>query len=347
VADPVALAHAAGINPDRIRFEWKDYLALDDASVLRRFERRFGKPAGVNLRLTNGVLTISGKAPSEWLARVRQEGAQSPGVTSITENDITVTHDPALLLARFHHEFPPPPGLIAQVENGTLRLSGTAPYEWLASVREGAPKIPGIGKISDENLQITYDPALALQRFSDRFNLPDTVNATVQNNILVLSGEAPHPWLTRVRRSAPTIGGIKTIDEHNLIDLDQRAFKQSKAVIESTFVVFLVNKDNFATEGVAAVSRLPDEIRRCLTAANRLGLDLQLEIRGYSDGVGGEATNADLSRRRAEAVRDFLAKCGLEPSLLKPMGMGAPPPVGMQPSEPSDRRVLLAVVPKS
>ncbi len=46
VADPAALARAAGVNPDRLRFEWKDYLALDDASVLQRFEHRFGKPAG-------------------------------------------------------------------------------------------------------------------------------------------------------------------------------------------------------------------------------------------------------------------------------------------------------------
>ena len=42
-------------------------------------------------------------------------------------------------------------------------------------------------------------------------------------------------------------------------------------MIESAFVYFLVNKDNFATEGFAALARLPDEIRRCLAAASRLG----------------------------------------------------------------------------
>ena len=136
---------------------------------------------------------------------------------------------------------------------------------------------------------MTYDSKFVLQRFADRFNLPDSVNAKLEKKILVLSGEAPHAWLMRVRSDAATIPGIETIDEHNLIDLDQRTFQQSKSVIESAFVYFLVNKDNFATEGFAALSRLPDEIRRCLAAASRIGLEVEIEVRGYADAVGNEA----------------------------------------------------------
>jgi outer membrane protein OmpA-like peptidoglycan-associated protein len=347
VADPAALARAAGVNPDRLRFEWKDYLALDDASVLQRFEHRFGKPAGINLGLTNGRLTISGRVPYEWLSRVRAEGMQSPGVTSIDESTVTVTYDPERALARFRDAFPLPPGLMARVENGTLQLSGSAPYEWLAPVRTGATRLPGINKISEEHLQITYDAKLALQRFINRFNLPDSVNASVKNGVLVLAGEAPHAWLMRVRPGAPQVPGIRTIDEKNLTDLDQRAFQQSKSVIESAFVYFLVNKDNFATEGFAALSRLPDEIRRCLSAASRLGLEVQIEVRGYADSVGSKQKNFGLSQKRAEAVRDFLIKCGFESSLFKAMGMGAPPVTGEVAPEQAERRVALKVVPKS
>jgi outer membrane protein OmpA-like peptidoglycan-associated protein len=46
-------------------------------------------------------------------------------------------------------------------------------------------------------------------------------------------------------------------------------------------------------------------------------------------------------------VRDFLVKCGFEPSLFKVMGMGAPPETEMPTPEQSDRRVALKVVPKS
>ena len=46
-------------------------------------------------------------------------------------------------------------------------------------------------------------------------------------------------------------------------------------------------------------------------------------------------------------MRDFLVKCGFEPSLFKAMGMGAPPVTGEATPEQAERRVALKVVPKS
>ncbi len=185
-----------------------------------------------------------------------------------------------------------------------------------------------------------------LQRFVGHFNLPDSVNASVDRGVLLLSGGAPHTWLTRVRRGAQTVPGIEKIDESKLIDLDQQDYQRSKSVIESAFVYFLVNKDNFATEGFAALSRLPDEIRRCFAATSRLGLEVQSEGRGSADSVGNEQENFELSQRRADAVRDFLVKCGFEPSLFKSLGMGAPGARDKSAPEQAERRVALKVVPK-
>ena len=345
-ADPVALARAAGVNPARLRFVWKAYLALDDSSVLRRFEKRFGKPPGVQLDLANGAVSVSGKVPFEWIRLVREEGRQSPGVTSITENDLQLTYDPGLALARFNRVFQPPPGVNVDLANRTLRLAGNAPYEWLASVREGATNIPGIEKISEEHLQVAYDNKMVLQRFTDRFNLPDSVIAKMDDRILILSGEAPHAWLTRVRRGAPTVPGIDAIDENRLIDLDQRAFEQSKSFIAGAFVYFLATKDAIAPESTANLERLPEEIQRCLTAATRLGLEVEIEVRGYADSVGKEQENFQLSQRRADALRDYLVNRGLKPSLFKTMGMGTPPTANT-PTSPEGRRVTLQVVPKT
>lgn len=346
VADPAAVARAAGIDPGNIRFEWKDYLALDDESVLRRFAQRFGKPAGADLSLTKNVLTISGAVPYEWVTRVERDGLQSPGLNSITKRNITLTYDPGFALERFRRAYPPPVGVTAAVDHGTLLLSGTAPYEWIAPVRAGARKLPGIRQISEEKLLIAYDSRLVLERFSERFHLPDGVNTTVEKGVLVLFGEAPHGWLTRVRRGAPAVPGIDKIDERNLIDLDQRTYQQSKSVIESAFVYFLPNEDSFAAEGFAALSRLPDEIRRCLTATSRLGLKVEIEVRGYAEPVGDEAKDFDLSQRRAEAVRDFLIKSGLESTVFKALGMGASAAADAPAPEQADRRVALKVAPK-
>ena len=107
------------------------------------------------------------------------------------------------------------------------------------------------------------------------------------------------------------VPGIKSVDDSKAVNLDERTFQRSKSVIENAFVYFLTNKDDIATEGFAALSRLPDEIRRCETAAKRIGLNVTLEILGYADAVGDEAKNVDLSQRRAHKVADFLVCAAL------------------------------------
>lgn len=257
--DPAAIARAASVDPAKIDLHWKDFFALDPASIVQRFDKRFTIPAGAHVSANNGVLTITGPVPYEWLERVRRE-------------------------AKF---------------------------------------IPGISSIDDASANITYDSASVVQRFNEKFDPPQTINATLNGNTLVLSGEASHQWLARVRDGAPKVPGIKSVDDSKVTDLDERTFQRSKSVIENAFVYFLTNKDDIATEGFAALSRLPDEIRRCEAAANRTGKNIALEILGYADAVGDEAKNLDLSQRRANRVRDFLASCGFESTSLKPIGKGA------------------------
>jgi outer membrane protein OmpA-like peptidoglycan-associated protein len=282
-ADPAALAREAKLDPDRIRFHWREFLALDPASVQRRFEQRFQVPKETRIAINNGVLELAGSVPYEWLEQIRREATLIPGVTSIVERDAT----------------------------------------------------------------IIYDPDLARKRFAEQLRLPDSVTVVAADGALTLSGEASHRWLTRVRAEATKVPGITSVDDRAVIDLDQRSFDQSKSIIESAFVYFLTNKDDIATEGFAALSRLPDEIRRCESAGRQTGMDVAFEIHGYADAVGTEAKNADLRLRRANKVRDFLVSCGFEPARFRPMGIDQPfkpAPGDKALPEQSDRRVAFKVV---
>lgn len=349
-AEPAKFARHSDLDPERIEFDWKAYLALDPTSVRRRFWQRFGAVEGAQVSVKDGTLEISGAVPFEWIERVRREGAQVAGVAAVIERQLRVTFDPALVLERFRAAFPLPEGATARVEDGTLSLSGKAPYEWVAPAREGAARLPGITAVSEKDLQVTFDPALVLRRFEDRFGLPDTVSAAIRERTLALAGEASHAWLARVRRGATEIAGITALDEKNLTDLDQRSFQQARSVIESAFVYFLSDKANFATEGFAALSRLPDEIRRCETAAKRMGVGLAIEVRGHADATGLSEKNIELSRQRAEAVHTFLVACGLEAAMFKPLALGAPSaapdttPDGKPVGEQFERRVAFRVI---
>jgi outer membrane protein OmpA-like peptidoglycan-associated protein len=280
--DPAAIAQGANLDPKRVRFHWNDYLALDPASVRRRFEQRFAVPDQTRIEIKDGVLAIAGSVPYEWLERVRREATLIPGVKSVVETDAN----------------------------------------------------------------IIYDPELARKRFEQQFGLLDTVNAVVANGVLTLTGEASHKWLMRARAAATTMPGITSLEDH-VVDLDQRGLDQSKSIIESAFVYFLTDKDDIATEGFAALSRLPDEIRRCEKAAKQIGTDVTLEIHGYADAVGTESRNADLRQRRANKVRDFLVSCGFEPARLKPLGVEhpfKPGPGDKATPEQAQRRVAFKVV---
>lgn len=283
-ANPAPIARQEKLDPSGIDFQWKDYLAFDPASVLERFKQRFGIPSGTHATITDGVLTLTGSVPFEWLERVRREATLLPGVASIVDRDA----------------------------------------------------------------EVTYDPGAVLARLEERLGLPETVHVVLAKGVLTLSGGAPHKWLNRVRAEATKIPGITSVDEHNIIDLDQRAFQQSKSIIEEASIVFLPGKDEIAPEGFAVLSRLPDQINRLANAAKQIGTDLTLEIDGYGDGADGETTQANLGQRRADKVRDFLVSCGFQPNGFKPIG---PPPAlngtngeKTVPSQPA-RHVTFKVVP--
>jgi len=348
--DPAAIASGFGIEQARVAFDWKEYLALDPAILQHRFKQRFGLPGGVRLAVKGNQIELSGSAPYEWIERVRREQSRLPGVAAVSEQDLSITHDPERVLTDFRTLLAPPEGVQAAFADGVLTVSGDAPYEWASTWRENARRLPGVTSVQEQNLHVTVDPARVLRRFRENFGLPDTVTARVQTDgTLVLSGEASHPWLTRVQSEATAeVPGIRSLDDRDVIDLDQRAFQQTSSVIEHAFVYFLPSKDNFASEGFVALSRLPDEIRRLTSAAKHLGQEVRLEVRGSADGVGGEARNAELSQRRALAVRDFLVSCGLDAALFQTVGLGAPAPAANSnepaAAEPSQRRVAFRVL---
>jgi OOP family OmpA-OmpF porin len=71
---------------------------------------------------------------------------------------------------------------------------------------------------------------------------------------------------------------------------------------------------------------------------------VRVEIGGHTDSRGGDAYNLDLSGRRAQAVRDYLVRAGIDASRLTAKGYGASQPVADNATEAGrakNRRVEL------
>ena len=64
-----------------------------------------------------------------------------------------------------------------------------------------------------------------------------------------------------------------------------------------------------------------------------------VEIAGHCDAVGTKAYNVYLSQRRAQAVKDFLTKKGIDPRRVKPVGYGKSRPLASNDDEEGGREL--------
>lgn len=85
-------------------------------------------------------------------------------------------------------------------------------------------------------------------------------------------------------------------------------------------VTFDFDKATVRREGRAAL----DTLARLIQAS---GGDGAINIEGHTDSRGDEAYNLDLSKRRAEAVKDYLVQKGVDRRRLRTVGLGEQRPV--------------------
>jgi outer membrane protein OmpA-like peptidoglycan-associated protein len=72
----------------------------------------------------------------------------------------------------------------------------------------------------------------------------------------------------------------------------------------------------------------------------KLAPDRTVLIEGHTDAIGREDYNLSLSQRRADAVRDYLVRQGIDATRLKDVGLGKARPLpGRDPDDPANRRV--------
>lgn len=102
-----------------------------------------------------------------------------------------------------------------------------------------------------------------------------------------------------------------------------RTVEMRKLVVNVTSVLrniyFDFDKATFKTESYTELNKLE--------AMMRQNQNLMVEIGGHTDAVGTKAYNLNLSQRRAEAVKDFLTKKGIDPRRVKAKGYGESKPL--------------------
>ena len=55
--------------------------------------------------------------------------------------------------------------------------------------------------------------------------------------------------------------------------------------------------------------------------------EMEVEIHGYTDNIGNSQMNLELSKKRAETVKEWLVNLGIDPSRITSKGFGKSNPI--------------------
>jgi OOP family OmpA-OmpF porin len=80
--DPRSLLAPAGLSSEAVDARWSPYYALDAPLVLARARDALQPPAGTTLDLQDGVLSVRGDPPVEWIAEARRIAPLVAGISS-------------------------------------------------------------------------------------------------------------------------------------------------------------------------------------------------------------------------------------------------------------------------
>lgn len=118
-------------------------------------------------------------------------------------------------------------------------------------------------------------------------------------------------------------------------------------------VITLPEANMFATDKVeilatarGRLSQIANAVKDVLAERAPQDVGRKIMLVGYTDNAGTEEHNADLSRRRADAVRTFFSEHGLDASMIETEGLGEANPIadnGTAQGRAKNRRVEIVV----
>lgn len=104
---------------------------------------------------------------------------------------------------------------------------------------------------------------------------------------------------------------------------------------------------NFASGGAEIPANSLDFLNRAAVAIKMAPSGTVIEIGGHTDNTGDTASNLQLSQQRADAVRDYLIRQGVDSSVLTAKGYGETTPIATNDTEEGkfrNRRIEFNVV---
>lgn len=189
---------------------------------------------------------------------------------------------------------------------------------------------------------LSLEPELTIERAAKLLEAPKTVTFKIdENGILYASGSAPRQWILETGKLWRFVPGINQYKEENLFDLDINQLNIYKQQLEAKAFLFEEGTTELLPGEAAKLQNIILEIQKFIDAAESLKKNVEIQIIGYTNPIGTEETNIQLSQARANVILSYLVSKGINQKYFTPVGMGSVKPTNqrLEKQESSNRRV--------
>ena len=191
---------------------------------------------------------------------------------------------------------------------------------------------------------VSLEPVIVERRVRNAIALPESVEMTIDEGVLTLSGTAPMNWINNTRTVLQNLPGIKWVNTEELTDPAMQRIVELITAIEDIDIEFPLGKATPIPRDAAKLERAADMLVELEYAASRVGLTPRLTIYGHADRVGSIQRNYDISQARTRTLAALLyARSSTIQISMYGMGSSYPKDAHAQTNNQTDRRIELRV----
>lgn len=339
--NPTEIAQKQQLDLNSIQAEWSPYQTLAPEFILKRLQLVLSPPSSVQINLQGSQIVAKGYASADWISQFDQYSRLLLGTLHIERNQL-LERD-AYLLQQLQSSLKPPSTVQIEVKNGVVKMVGHAPNEWLENTSVELKKIEEIQLIKKEQLLETDQH---LQQQAIKILTPSqNVMLNVKKTVLSIQGNVKTEEYQALMGKTKQLQGFSNIEYSGLVNIELASEKLIEK-IEKTKLYFSDDSEFTNPEQLTALNVLAQAFQQLLDYSQQLDKPVRLKITGYTDGLGTQRRNLQLSELRAEAVRDKLQTLGIAAKHLL-IGTLEKVPFGESKADLEKRMVTFTMVEKS
>jgi outer membrane protein OmpA-like peptidoglycan-associated protein len=215
----------------------------------------------------------------------------------------------------------------ATVHDNWVTLEGVAPTkDDRIRIANDVLQVTGIRGITN-NLSVA--PPACEQKVLER--LKDLINATKtdarvsyyvdENCNVTLTGWVPTDEMkASVGRAAASLEGVQKVDNRIEVGYPKKKLQETLVeILRLQDIFFNFDKATIRPESLPSVDKIASLLKE--------QPNVRMQIAGYTDSLGSDKYNLDLSKRRAQAVKNALVERGVNPDRLEAVGHGKANPI--------------------